>query len=31
MGENADHKTLGSKVLVSGEIAAQSQKFAETY
>ena len=31
MGENADHKTLGSKVLVSGEIAAQSQKFAEGY
>ena len=25
MGENADHKTLGSQVLLSGEIAAKSQ------
>ena len=31
MGENADHKTLGSQVLLSGEIAAKSQKFAEGY
>tara|TARA_Y100000766_G_scaffold264024_1_gene256491 strand:+ start:2151 stop:2879 length:729 start_codon:yes stop_codon:yes gene_type:complete len=31
MGENADHKTLGSRVLISGEIAAKSQKFAEGY
>ena len=28
MGENADHKTLGSQVLKPGEIAAKSQKFA---
>ena len=31
MGDNADHRTLGSKVLISGEIAAKSEKFAEVY
>ena len=31
MGDNADHRTLGSKVLISGEIAAKSEKFAEGY
>ena len=31
MGENADHRTLGSRVLLSGEIAAKSHKFAEGY
>ena len=31
MSENADHESLGSQVLLSGEIAAKSQKFAEGY
>ena len=31
MSENADHESLGSQVLHSGEIAAKSQKFAEGY
>ena len=31
MSENADHGTLGSQVLNTGEIAAKSQKFAEGY